>query len=487
MKLTLIGSENRYALDQLAIAMFPQGKHTFDPNSADSDCAVCTITKTDMHLCALTEICINGISASGEANYRISGMESDVQLDVQEKQLIKQSFYLASVTATGEKPEWGCLSGVRPAKLARMKLESGLVVPEVRRILQEEYFVSEEKSYLATQLGAIAYAAKRHLTKRDASVYISIPFCPTRCAYCSFVSSAIGSYGDLIRPYLDALKQEIASTASLLADRDVRIDTVYIGGGTPTTLTASQLSELGDHLASCFDLSTVREYTVEAGRADTINVDKLEAIRALGVNRISINPQTMNDEVLRLTGRKHTVSDTVNAFYAAKQVGFPSINMDLIAGLKGDNADSFCRSIDAVIDLAPTDITVHTLALKKGADYKEYGTVTESELAQMLRYSYDRLRNSGYTPYYLYRQKYNMGSFENIGYTNGVGSHYNILMMEEIQTILSFGAGGVTKLHEFESGKISRLSNHKYPFEYIRDISHILASKEKIKICFDSK
>ena len=485
MKLTLNGSENRYALDQLAIAMFPGGKHSFDPAFEDPDSAVCTVTKMDKTLFAHTDVVIAGVSACGDASYTVCGSESAAIIDAQEKQLIKQSFYRACVEATGEKPEWGCLSGVRPAKLARMKLESGMIVPEVRELLENEYFLTQEKAFLATQLGAIAYSLKRKLKKRDVSIYISIPFCPTRCAYCSFVSSAIASCSHLIRPYLDALKLEIAETAKYLSPYDIHVDTVYIGGGTPTTLSAAELQELMKHLSDCFDLRAVREYTVEAGRADTISEEKLRTVRDCGATRVSINPQTMNDTVLCMTGRKHTVQDTVDAFRLAQQIGFSSVNMDLIAGLKGDTPKSFCSSVDRVIDLHPTYITVHTLALKKGADYKTYSTLTEREMSSMLRYSYDRLRESGYSPYYLYRQKYNMGSFENIGYTNSVGSYYNILMMEEIQTILSFGAGSVTKLYDYSTGRLTRLSNHKYPLEYISDISHIISSKEKITTCFD--
>lgn len=289
----------------------------------------------------------------------------------------------------------------------------------------------------------------------------------------------------MIPLYLDCLKREICETARLLHDKKLHIDTVYIGGGTPTTLTALQLQDLGYHLQSCFDLSAIREFTVEAGRPDTITKEKLEAIRRIGASRISINPQTMNDDVLFMTGRKHTVQDSIDAFRLVESFDFASVNMDLIAGLKGDTQSSFCKSIDDVISLSPSDITVHTLALKKGADYKSYSNISTMDMAQMLSYSYEHLRANGYRPYYLYRQKYNKGSFENIGYSKNHGSLYNILMMEEIQTILSFGAGGVTKLHRFSDGRIERLSNHKYPFEYIRDISHIIASKEKIVTWFD--
>ncbi len=484
MKLQLIGSKNRYALEQLAISMFPSSHHGFDP-FIDDDFASCTVMYGHNKVFAYTEVHIAGVKAFGEATHTFLDTDTQIDRDIWEKWAIRTSFYLACTNATGVHPEWGSLSGVRPAKLARMKLEQGMSENEVFSDLCENYYVSVKKARLACDLGSLAHKIKSNLNKKDISLYISIPFCPTRCSYCSFVSSAIGSYGKLIEPYLEALMSEISQTAKFLSNSDISVDTIYIGGGTPTTLSALELKALCTCLADSFDLSNVREFTVEAGRPDTISREKLVVLKDAGVSRISVNPQTMNEEVLRLTGRRHTVEDSVNALFLAKEVGFENINMDLIAGLHGDSVSSFCNGLDRVISLAPSDITVHTLAIKKGADYQNHGAVTEAELGEMLSYSRKTLSQNGYNPYYLYRQKYNKGSFENVGYTKGVGCLYNVLMMEEIQTIISFGAGAVTKLHDFETGAIKRISNHKYPFEYIRDISHIIASKEKLVPFFD--
>ncbi len=484
MKLELIGSKNRYALEQLAISMFPSSHHGFD-NFTDDNFASCTVMYGYNEVFAYTTVHIDGVKSFGEATHVFLDSDTKIDRDIWDKWAIRTSFYLACTKATGVHPEWGSLSGVRPAKLARMKLEQGMSESEAFSDLCENYYVSAEKARLALNLGTLAHNMKSALNKRDISLYISIPFCPTRCSYCSFVSSAIGSYGKLIEPYLEALMAEISQTAKLLSNSDISVDTIYIGGGTPTTLSATELKRLCTCLADNFDLSNVREFTVEAGRPDTISREKLEVLKEAGVSRISVNPQTMNEDVLRLTGRRHTVKDSVDAFNLAREVGFENINMDLIAGLHSDSVSSFCDGLDRVISLAPSDITVHTLAIKKGADYLNHGAVTEVELSKMLSYSRRKLSENGYNPYYLYRQKYNKGSFENVGYTKGVGCLYNVLMMEEIQTILSFGAGAVTKLHDFETGAIKRLSNHKYPFEYIRDISHIIASKEKLVPFFD--
>ncbi len=484
MKLELVGSPHRYALEQLAISMFPSDHNGFD-DFLDTESASCTVMYGYNEVYVYAKVHIRGVFAEGTAKHTFTQTDTATDRDIWEKWAIRTAFYIACTNATGEHPDWGSLSGVRPAKLARMKLEQGMTKSQVFDELCVNYYVSKEKARLACDLGELAYNMKSTLKKRDISLYISIPFCPTRCSYCSFVSGAIGSYGKLIEPYLEALLSEIKQTAKALSKSDISVDTVYIGGGTPTTLSALELDTLCSCIKDSFDLSHMREFTVEAGRPDTITYDKLVCLKQHGVTRISVNPQTMNDDVLRLTGRKHTVEDTVNAYMLSRELGFSNINMDLIAGLHGDCLSSFCEGLKRVISLAPTDITVHTLALKKGADYRAHGTVTESELGEMLKFSRKVLTENGYKPYYLYRQKYNRGSFENVGYTSNSGCAYNVLMMEEIQTILSFGAGAVTKLHDIQTGSIKRITNHKYPFEYIRDISHIIDSKKKLVSFFD--
>lgn len=320
------------------------------------------------------------------------------------------------------------------------------------------------------------------LAPRDLSVYIGIPFCPTRCAYCSFVSESVERFGEFLPPYLDCLLREVEYTGKLLRQSGWHVRTLYMGGGTPTTLSAEQMARLLEAVNTHFDLSRCLEFTVEGGRPDTLDAEKLRVIKAGGATRISINPQTMSDTVLKAVGRRHSAASVVDVFHQAREAGFDDINMDLIAGLPADTADGFAESLRQVMALGPSNITVHTLALKKGADLFQRRVVlpSQADVARMLEDAERALRADGFAPYYLYRQKYMSGSFENVGWCRpGYTGLYNIYMMEELHSILSLGGGGMNKINLPEE-KLARYHNPKYPQDYIQRIDTILRQKDEI-------
>ena len=312
---------------------------------------------------------------------------------------------------------------------------------------------------------------------------MGIPFCPTRCAYCSFVSADVQRALKLVEPYLAALDQEIDAAAGYLREAGAKVRTIYIGGGTPTTLSAPQLEHLIAHLRQVLELDRLAEFTVEAGRPDTITADKMAVLRDLGVDRVSVDPQTMQDEVLRAMGRSHTAADILTAYDIVRKSGIPIVNMDLIAGLPKDSVAGFRNTLDTVLSLDPENITVHTLALKKGARLmmEREGLPTGEETSAMLDYAWDALRAAGQIPYYLYRQKYMSGALENIGWCKpGTEGLYNICIMEELHSILALGAGGSTKLTNPATGKVVRLTNPKYPQQYMERIDQLCRDKAEL-------
>ena len=348
--------------------------------------------------------------------------------------------------------------------------------------MKDIYYVTEPRRELALDCSVSTVHAAGLLSDGDISLYVGIPFCPTRCAYCSFVSRSVGKRTELLDPYLQALHQELALTGKLLENSGKKVRTIYIGGGTPTTLSASQMARLLDAIGESFDLSRCLEFTVEGGRPDTLDAEKLRTIYQHGADRMSINPQTMMDPVLRACGRPHTAQDVLRRYEEAVQAGFDAINMDLIAGLPQDDYDGFCRSLDMVAALDPANITVHTLALKKGADLFERRENLPSgqEVARMVEYANETLKTLGYKPYYLYRQKYMSGSFENVGWSkDGKDCLYNIYMMEELHTILSLGGGGMNKVN-LPDGTLQRFHNPKFPEQYIEQLDSVLEQKKQL-------
>ena len=400
------------------------------------------------------------------------------------QRVVKNAFYRAGVQALGREPPWGGLTGVRPVKLPTRALEQGATRRQADRLLRDLYRVSAPRRALALDCAQATLAAKRTLAPEDVSLYVGVPFCPTRCAYCSFVSADVGRTFSLMEPYVDALCREIAAAGAAVRRGGRRIKSVYIGGGTPTTLSPALLDRLMGALEGAFDLSACAEYTVEAGRPDTITAEKLSVLRERGCTRVSVNPQSMDDRILAAIGRAHSAADILQAWDLVRRAGFPYANMDLIAGLPTDTPEGFRASLDQVLSLGPENVTVHTLALKKGSRLtleKNGALPAPEQVSAMLDYAWGALRAAGYAPYYLYRQKYMSGGFENVGWCRpGAESLYNICMMEELHTILSLGSGGVTKVIDPRAGSLVRQANPKYPKEYIETLDPILQAKENL-------
>jgi len=477
MKLLLRGHADRYALEQLQLSLFPDApmEYTGEPFSGDGTVSSLSAGKT--WLTASASITLDGKTA--RASRRIRREEETVRL---RRRILQQSYYLAALQLLPEAPPWGALAGVRPTKLTTKVLLSGGTAAECDALLRDVYFVVPSRRRLCVDASEATAAAVALLGPTDLSLYIGIPFCPTRCAYCSFVSQGIERQRGLLEPFLGALEREIALTGELLAASPYRLRTVYVGGGTPTTLSAAQMGRLMDAVAAHFDLSRVIEYTVEGGRPDTLDPEKLALIRGKGAGRMSINPQSMCDEVLRTVGRRHTAADTVRAFRQAREAGFESINMDLIAGLPGDTPEGFAESLRECIGLGPSNLTVHTLALKRGSALHEFRRPLPpaEDVAAMLGSGETALRGAGYTPYYLYRQKYMSGSFENVGWQRGNDPGlYNIYMMEEVYTILSVGGGGMSKVI-LPGGKLWRQHNPKFPREYLDRLDETLSGRREL-------
>ncbi len=468
MKLTLLGHDDRYAVEQLQMALF----------STDEDLeAVSSLHRGATWLTATTKITKNGKTV--KAARRIRTSEETVRL---RRRALQQSYYLAAVQLLETAPAWGALAGVRPTKISTKHLLEGGTPESADRQLRNVYYVTPQRRKLAVDCSVSTVHAASLLDKNDISLYVGIPFCPTRCAYCSFVSRTVGKKTELLDPYMAALLKEIAVTGKLLAASGKSLRTIYIGGGTPTTLSTPQMNTLMAAIRDSFDLSRCIEFTVEGGRPDTLSEEKLRAIRENGADRMSINPQTMVDSVLRACGRPHKTSDVLNAYRWAEDAGFDAINMDLIAGLPTDNFDGFRHSLDSVAALNPANITVHTLALKKGADLfeKRQQLSSAEEVTRMVDYATDTLRSLGYKPYYLYRQKYMSGSFENVGWSrDGKDCLYNIYMMEELHTILSLGGGGMNKVN-LPDGRLERFHNPKFPEQYIEMVDSVLDDKKKL-------
>ena len=381
------------------------------------------------------------------------------------------------------RPKWGVLTGIRPVKLAMQLHDMGLSEEEIRKKLKEERLVSDEKLDLLLTTMEHELEIRASSRPNSVSLYISIPFCPSRCSYCTFTSHSVEKAAKLIPQYVELLCGELKDIAVLIDEIGLHLETVYMGGGTPTVLTAKQLDRVLSTVNESFDMTGVRELTVEAGRPDTITAEKLAVLKKNGVGRISINPQTMDDEVLAAIGRKHTAEDVKNAFALAKTFGFDSINMDLISGLPGDNMEKFRKTIAEVIAMNPDNITLHTLTVKHGANLAPMAqSVFAATADAMNEYAYGEFAKAGYFPYYLYRQKGTVDNLENVGFCKpGKEGMYNIFIMDETHTILSAGAGGVTKLKAPYDKKIERIFNFKYPYEYIERFELMNERKEQVR------
>ena len=416
---------------------------------------------------------------------KMDGKDLSAKAETSEGKAAKMEYLLYEILSeiTGLKPKWGTLTGIRPVKLALQMMDRGISADEVRRKFKEERLVSEEKLNLLLSTAEHEQEIRALSKPESVSMYISIPFCPSRCSYCSFTSHAIEKAAKLIPQYVDLLCEELRDTAVLMEELGLRLETVYMGGGTPTVLTPEQLDRVLSTARSSFDFGGVRELTVEAGRPDTITPEKLEVMKKNGVDRISINPQTMDDGVLELIGRKHTAKDVVDAFYIARSFGFDNINMDLISGLPGDDFDKFRKTIDSVLELEPENITLHTLTVKRSANLAgDAQKMLSRSVDEMNEHAFRCFDEAGYYPYYLYRQKGTVEALENTGFCKpGKEGIYNVFIMDETHSILATGAGGVTKLKDPHGPKIERIFNFKFPYEYIDRFDLMNERKEQVK------
>ena len=475
----------KYSVEQMMLMLFPRERPEYPEGYAPSgDEAVFSLDRKPDRTAVTARVTRPEGTAQGETQVESRLLDEAPERVYHTLQhALKMAFYQAGTAVLGQEPPWGALTGVRPVKLPTRCMLAGGTPEQAQAELEGEYRVSPLRAKLAVDCAQASLAVDREVREDQVSLYIGIPFCPTRCAYCSFVSADVGRTLKLVEPYLEAVLEEIQFTGRVLMESGLSIHSLYVGGGTPTTLSAGQLERLFSSARAHLPLETCVEYTVEAGRPDTITREKLEVLRDQGVERISINPQTLEDQVLAAIGRKHSARDILDAYALAREVGFDSINMDLIAGLPRDSFEGFRRSLEGVLSLEPENVTVHTLALKKGSRLMEEGGALPSgeETARMLDFSRDTLREAGFLPYYLYRQKYMSGSLENVGWClPGKESVYNIIMMEELQTVVSIGGGGVTKLVDRKNGRIVRLPNPKYPHDYLSSRDKILAQKDEI-------
>ena len=479
MKLSLIGHNHKYQIESLIKIFFPTVRFSdHDQSGTEKDWVITRKKQGKHHIYLLAIACLNGKKQAAHFVMAQDVSEQEARLQ------LCAALYLALSRLLNRQLPWGMMTGIRPVKTVHQLMEQGNSPEQVRKILKTKYFVSDEKIDLCLKTFSVQQRCfVMECQPKVFSLYISIPFCPTRCSYCSFVSQAIATKAsiELMREYVKNLIAELAVTGEIVKNLGLKLESVYFGGGTPTALSAELLEELFVCIQKHFDLSQLSEYTVEAGRPDTITREKLQVLKKYRVSRISINPQSFNDEVLRNVGRKHTAQDVIDCYQMARKLGISCINMDLIAGLPLESLESFQHSIDQAIALQPENITVHTLTIKRSSDFYAAGEKPNrnSLVAEMVSYAGNHLRQAGYMPYYLYRQKNMIDNLENVGYSKpGFESPYNVYIMEENQTILAVGAGAVTKLVD-ETG-ISRIFNYKYPYEYNNGFSEMIRRKQQV-------
>ena len=470
MKLTFRGHDDRYAVEQSLLAFFPEERPVYEGEDGPRHAEV-TLHQGAVYATGVTALTYDGKTARASARVSLAGAADEYERERLRQRALKLSFFRAARDITGATPSWGALTGIRPAKLVRTMLEEGYTPARADRELRDVYCVSPARRRLALESAQAGLRAKRDLKPNDISLYIGIPFCPTRCAYCSFVSASVEKSFALIPPYLEALTAEVEAAGRMVRETGLRVKSFYMGGGTPTTLSAGQMDALLTAVNKAFDLSGCVEYCIEAGRPDTIDREKLQVLLDHGADRISVNPQSLEPQVLRAIGRQHSPEDIEKAMTLATSMGFPHVNMDLIAGLPADTPEGFRRTLDKCLTFGADNITVHTLSLKKGSRILLEGLPipTAEAVAEMLDYADPALRARGFAPYYLYRQKYMSGSFENVGWCiSGAEGLYNIYIMEELHSILSLGAGGSTKMVDAAHNRIERVFHPKFPLEYIQ-------------------
>lgn len=476
MKLPIIltGNNFKYEIEAITKIFIPAERFDFSHVKTDTEYLdeYISAEKDNLNLKV-------SVKYSGKYEEGFFTAENDEQC---EHELCRLLFHILK-KITGINAPWGIMTGIRPVKKAVELLESGIDENTAKKILAEKYEITQKKLDLAFDTARNQIPILHKIDKKAVSLYISIPFCPTRCSYCSFVSHSINQAFKLIPDYINCLCREIKIISYIIRESNINVDTIYFGGGTPTSVSAEQIEAVMKTVSESFDLKNVREYNFEAGRADTITEEKLRIIKKYGADRISVNPQTFNNEILKKIGRSHTAEDTINIYKTARKIGFSNINMDLIAGLPDETAESFKKSVDTAISLDPESITVHTLTLKRSGSLYESGKdylLNKYNIEEMVDYSIKNLMEYGYNPYYLYRQKNTVDNLENVGYSKkGFESYYNIYIMDETQTILGAGSSASTKFVT-PDGKILRERNYKFPYEYISRFDELMKRKGDI-------
>lgn len=471
MKICLINHNERYAVCEIAMAYFPRTKFEYaDFPPEDGDYIVSRLSSE------------NGLyKYTTVLSYMGNITENTVESTEYNKTYFKQSFHQIASKLIGGFLPWGVLTGIRPSKIARELFEAGLSEDEIKKRFLDFYMTTPKKADLAVEVAKNEAPILKSIDKNAVSLYVGIPFCPSRCLYCSFTSQSIKFTSKFVEPYLEALHKEIEYTAELLKSTPYHIETVYIGGGTPTSLSASQLDFLIKKLYSEFDLSRIKEFSVEAGRPDTITADKLKSLTDNGVSRISINPQTINDKTLEIIGRSHTAAEFIESFNLAVKCGITNINTDIIAGLPEESTEDFLKTLDCIEALNPKSVTVHTMSIKRSSflaqTYDTYSPTGAAAVNDMLDFAYERMKKTGKIPYYMYRQKNMLGNLENVGYCeNGYENLYNIYIMEEVQSIIALGTGASSKL--VHGNQINRIFNVKDVYEYITRLDEMLSRKK---------
>ena len=479
MKLTIDGKINPYYVQTLCMIFFPGEKFGAQAmEEPDSPELTLTFKKKKEGVEAFVTVAYAGKTAEA-----VRFAEYNATRDPDKA--VKMASGAAVIAACGEllgyRPSWGMLTGVRPSKVATELLQSGLGKTKTKKALSADYLVIPKKAALATDVALNEQKIIGQVDPRDCSVYISIPFCPTRCAYCSFVSYTSSKLLSLIPEYLTHLLLDLQKTFATIKRLGLKVKTVYIGGGTPTILTAEQLRLLLSEISRQIDVSALEEFTLESGRPDTITAEKFAVAKEYGVTRVCVNPQSLCEEVLSRIGRCHSVEEFFRAFEVARESGIPNINTDLIVGLPGDTFKTFSATFDKILSLSPENITVHTFCIKKAAEIVKTGNSIYSfrggDAGKCVDYSQLKAQQEGYLPYDMYRQKNTVGNLENVGFAKeGTEGRYNVYMMEEVHSIFACGAGAVAKLVDYNpliGGKpiIERLFYPKYPYEYLKDDS----------------
>ena len=479
MNLILNKPEYFYEMENICRLFLPHERFTKNEESGDENKAECQFVHQEGCLIARCSLTLFGKAVTTDELVPCGGDEREEEISM------ARGLYQLFRQLTGITPKWGVLTGVRPVKLYSSLMEELHSEDAVREYMHQRLLLESDKIDLCRAAYHSEVQAVAGATGKEFSLYISIPFCPNRCSYCSFVSHSVEKTAKLVPAYVDLLCEELKEIAKVAKEQNLVLKSIYYGGGTPTQLSAQQLDQVMTAVEQHFDLSALVEHTVEGGRPDTITKEKLVVLKAHKVDRLSINPQTMHDHVLQTIGRRHSAAQVLDAYKMAREVGFDSINMDVIAGLPGDTFEGFCQTLDQLIALNPENLTVHTLSVKRSSFLTERGEIATvpdmNTVEKMLGYATKVLTENGYSPYYLYRQSKMLGNQENVGWSKkGKDCLYNIYMMNELHTVLAAGAGGVSRLKEPHGPQIERIFNYKYPYEYNERFSVIIERKQGI-------